>query len=157
MSILFLLYTVKKRKQGHAQCAAHETETRITAVTVVVLRGRFCHRRRPRHLPAYVHHARGSHVAAPPPGLLGQFVLLHKSFKTGSRQAECDGDETERNRLIISMGERGSDLKSMEARDNVRGAGDHVNGELFSELRIDAGEDEETDEISSNFKASCTM
>lgn len=75
------------------------------------------------------------------------------SFKTGSRQAECDDDETERNHLI-KMGERGSDLKTMEASDNDRGAGDHVNGELFRELRIDAGEEEETDEISSNFKAS---
>ena len=40
----------------------------------------------------------------------------------------------------------------MEARDNVGGAGDHVNGELFKELTINAGEDEETDDISSSFK-----
>ena len=57
------------------------------------------------------------------------------------------------------MGERGSDLKSMAARDIVRGAEGHVNGELLKELRIDAGEEEDTDEMSSSFKArlhSCT-
>ena len=48
--------------------------------------------------------------------------------------------------------ERGSDMEGMEARDNLGGAGDHVNGELFKELTINAGENEETDDISSSFK-----
>lgn len=52
------------------------------------------------------------------------------------------------------MGEKGSDLKSMDLGDAVAGE-DHVNGELLKELRIDAGggDGEETDEISSSFKA----
>ena len=44
-------------------------------------------------------------------------------------------------------------MKSMAARDIVRGAEGHVNGELLKELRIDAGEGEDTDEMSSSFKA----
>ena len=43
-------------------------------------------------------------------------------------------------------------MEGMEARDNLGGAGDHVNGELFKELTINAGENEETDDISSSFK-----
>ena len=52
------------------------------------------------------------------------------------------------------MGEKGSNPKNMDLGDVV-GRGDHVNGELLKELRIDAGDgdEEDTDEISSSFKA----